>query len=274
MKFSKMHGLGNDFVIIDGINQKVNLSSKIISKLSNRNFGIGFDQLLLVESSRNNSCDFNYRVFNSNGNEVEQCGNGARCFARFVYLKGLTLKKNICVKTKNRIINLTLLNDNDVSVNMGEPIFDPKKIPFLCNKKKKRYKIHVNNNIITCGVLSMGNPHCILQEKNVSKSKIKILGPLLENNALFPEKINVSFMEVINNKHIKIRVYERDIGETQACGSGACACVAYGYLNGFLSQKVKVDLLGGSLDIFWEGLGKPLFMIGSATHVYDGDINI
>lgn len=280
MKFTKMHGLGNDFMIIDTIRQKnLNFSAEFIKKLSNRKTGVGFDQLLIVESALKNSedCDFNYRIFNSDGFEVEQCGNGARCFAIFVKLKGLTKKKIIKVSTKKNNIILKIKNNNLVSVNMGEPEFNPKNI-IINNKNNNIIKdycyINVNEKTIKCSLVSVGNPHCIIEKKLLKNLKIEKIGSLLENHKLFPNKINVGFMQKIDRNNIKLRVYERGVGETQSCGSGACAAVAIGIKRGMLNKKVNVHLLGGVLNISWKGLSYPILMTGPATHVYDGIINI
>ncbi|BAH83462.1 diaminopimelate epimerase [Candidatus Ishikawella capsulata] len=275
MKFSKMHGLGNDFMVIDAVTQKVSLSADLIKKLSNRHKGIGFDQLLIVEPTCNPSIDFNYRIFNANGVEVEQCGNGARCFALFVRLKGLTEKSDICVSTKNNRILLNIKEDNWIRVNMGEPLFDPNQIPFLAKKTpNNRYNILLQNNNIIFSVVSIGNPHCVIQVKNVKTTAVEIIGSILESHPLFPEHVNVGFMEIVNPESIRLRVYERGVGETQACGSGACAAVASGIQQGLLMKKVRVTLNGGIVYISWNGIGHPLFMTGSATYVYDGFINL
>ncbi|CUR53767.1 Diaminopimelate epimerase [Serratia symbiotica] len=274
MWFSKMHGLGNDFIILDGINQNIQFSSKLIKKLSNRNTGIGFDQLLIVESSNNPKLDFNYRIFNANGNEVTQCGNGARCFAYFVQKKGLTKKKKIHVSTKTGNIIMNIIKNNKISVNMGKPNFK-KKITFhLIQSIKEINDTYKNLNIKLFGIVSIGNPHCVIQVTNINSEKIKLIGSILEKNKCFPERANIGFIKIITKKCIKLRVYERDVGETKACGSGACAAVAIGIQKKILSNKVHVKLLGGNLSIYWKGKNDSLFMIGPATHVYDGFIKI
>lgn len=274
IKFSKMHGLGNDFIVINNIKKNINICSNIIRRLSSRHRGIGFDQLLIVEKSEYLGSDFYYRIFNADGKEVNQCGNGARCFARFVFLKKLTNKNSINVTTKDKIMNISNINTDEILVNIGEPTFDPKNVPFLIKNYKKNYTILVNNKTIVFSVVSVGNPHCVIQVKNINDAPVNEIGPALEKHILFPENVNVGFMEVVTKNKINLRVYERGVGETQACGSGACAASAIGILQNFLDKNVEVNLLGGTLQISWEGIGYPMYMKGSATHVYDGFVFI
>ncbi|KPD04299.1 diaminopimelate epimerase [Moellerella wisconsensis] len=274
MHFSKMHGLGNDFMVVDGVTQNVYFSPELICRLADRHTGIGFDQLLLVEAPYDPELDFHYRIFNADGSEVAQCGNGARCFARFVRLKGLTNKRQIKVSTQSGRMILNITDNDNVCVNMGEPEFEPQKVPFRAVKVEKTYIIRAEERTVLCGVVSMGNPHCVVQVESITTAEVEIIGPALESHERFPERANIGFMEVINPSHIRLRVYERGAGETQACGSGACAAVAIGIQQGLLSDNVQVDLPGGSLEIRWEGPGTPLFMTGPATHVYDGVIQI
>lgn len=274
MQFSKMHGLGNDFVVVDAVTQNVYFPTEVIKKLADRNRGIGFDQLLVVEPPYDPDLDFHYRIFNADGSEVSQCGNGARCFARFVTLKGLTNKKDIAVSTAKGKMILSVQDDGMIRVNMGEPIWEPNKIPFNANKFEKNYIIRTEIQTLLCGVVSMGNPHCVVQVEDIQTAKVEKLGPLLEGHERFPERVNAGFMQVINRNHIKLRVYERGAGETQACGSGACAAVAVGIMQGVLDNSVQVDLPGGSLTIEWQGEGHPLYMTGDATHIYDGVIRL
>ena len=274
MQFSKMHGLGNDFVVVDGVTQNVFFTSETIQRLADRHRGIGFDQLLLVEPPYDPELDFHYRIFNADGTEVSQCGNGARCFARFVTLKGLTNKKDISVSTQKGNMVLTVKDDNQIRVNMGEPIWEPAKIPFTANKFEKNYILRTDVQTVLCGAVSMGNPHCVVQVDDIQTANVEQLGPLLESHERFPERVNAGFMQIINKEHIKLRVYERGAGETQACGSGACAAVAVGIMQGLLNNRVQVDLPGGSLIIEWDGVDHPLYMIGEATHVYDGFITL
>ncbi|HII3709803.1 TPA: diaminopimelate epimerase [Pasteurella multocida] len=274
MQFSKMHGLGNDFVVVDAITQNLYFSPETIKRLADRHRGIGFDQMLIVEPPYDPDLDFHYRIFNADGSEVSQCGNGARCFARFVTLKGLTDKKDIAVSTQTGKMILSIKDDGMIRINMGEPIWEPAKIPVTANKFEKNYILRTSIQTVLCGAVSMGNPHCVVQVDDIQTANVEQLGPLLENHERFPERVNAGFMQVIHRGHIKLRVYERGAGETQACGSGACAAVAVGVMQGLLDSKVQVDLPGGSLIIEWEGVGKPLFMTGDATHVYDGVIRL
>ncbi len=274
MQFSKMHGLGNDFMVVDAVTQNVYFSSELIRRLSNRHLGVGFDQLLVVEPPYDPELDFHYRIFNADGSEVAQCGNGARCFARFVRLKGLTSKRDISVSTQNGRMLLTVTDDEQVCVNMGEPIFEPQKVPFRAVKAEKTYILRAAERTVLCGVVSLGNPHCVLQVDSIEAAEVEILGPLLESHERFPERVNVGFMQVVNRNHVRLRVFERGAGETQACGSGACAAMAIGIQQGLLDEQVRVDLPGGSLQIRWNGPGHPLYMTGPATHVYDGFIHL
>ncbi|GIU22257.1 diaminopimelate epimerase [Shewanella colwelliana] len=276
IQFTKMHGLGNDFMVVDGVTQNVYFSPEQIKRLSDRNFGIGFDQLLLVEPPYDPELDFHYRIFNADGSEVEQCGNGARCFARFVRNKGLTNKQKIKVSTSSGKITLRLEKDGNVTVNMGIPILDPSRIPFTAKKAEKTYllqtELATGVQTFLCGAVSMGNPHCVLDVEDIETADVANLGALLTSHERFPKGVNVGFMQVVSRDHIKLRVYERGAAETLACGSGACAAAVVGQLQGKLASRVRVDLPGGTLTINWEGEGKPLWMTGPAEHVYDGQI--
>lgn len=274
MQFSKMHGLGNDFMVVDAVTQNVYFSPELIRRLSDRHLGIGFDQMLVVEPPYDPELDFHYRIFNADGSEVAQCGNGARCFARFVRLKGLTNKRDIRVSTQTGRMVLSVTDDDRVCVNMGEPNFEPQAVLFRAAKAEKTYIMRAAEHTVLAGVVSMGNPHCVLQVDDVKTAKVELLGPVLENHERFPERANIGFMQVVSREHIKLRVYERGAGETQACGSGACAAVAVGIQQELLSEEVHVELPGGSLHIRWKGPGTPLFMTGPATHVYDGFIHL
>lgn len=274
IQFSKMHGLGNDFIVIDNITQNVFFSKDKIKRLADRNFGIGFDQMLLVEPPYDPEQDFHYRIFNADGSEVSQCGNGARCFARFVKMKGLTNRNKIVVSTKAGKMVLYLEKDGQVTVNMGKPIFEPAQIPLTANKEEGTYLIRSGGNTIFCGAVSLGNPHCVLTVDDIETAEVESLGPLLESHERFPERVNVGFMQVINQGHIKLRVYERGAGETLACGSGACAAVAIGQIQGKLSKEVKVELPGGNLKIRWQGKDNVLKMTGPAEHIFDGTLNL
>ncbi|BCB43795.1 diaminopimelate epimerase [Vibrio alginolyticus] len=271
--FSKMHGLGNDFMVVDCITQNVFFSQDLIRRLADRHTGVGFDQLLVVEAPYDPETDFHYRIFNADGSEVEQCGNGARCFARFVRLKGLTNKYSISVSTKKGKMILNIEDDGEVTVNMGVPEFEPNKIPFKAKQKEKTYIMRTGEKTLFCGAVSMGNPHVVTVVDDVDTADVDTLGPLLESHERFPERVNAGFMQVVSRDHIRLRVYERGAGETQACGSGACAAVAVGILQGLLDENVKVSLSGGELRIAWQGPGKPLFMTGPTTHVFDGQLS-
>ena len=274
VQFSKMHGLGNDFVVIDNVTQNVFFSKEKIQQLSDRNFGIGFDQLLMVEPPYDPDQDFHYRIFNADGSEVSQCGNGARCFARFVKMKGLTNRNKIVVSTKAGRMVLYLEKDGQVTVNMGIPEFEPNLVPIKANKREKVYILRAQEQTFFCGAVSMGNPHCVLLVDDVEAADVETMGPLLEKHERFIEGANVGFMQIINHSHIKLRVFERGVGETLACGSGACAAVAVGQLQNRLSKDVKVDLRGGSLKIRWQGNDNVLKMTGAAEHIFDGYINL
>ncbi|WP_222836986.1 diaminopimelate epimerase [Buchnera aphidicola] len=274
MYFSKMHGLSNDFMVVNCINQDFHPTSITIKELSNRYTGIGFDQLLLVEKTHNSLFDFNYRIFNANGNEVEQCGNGARCFGLFLLLKQLTNKEKISVSTKKRRLIIYFINNNLIKVNMEEPDFKLDNIELSKNILCKNFSVNILNDSLTCSIVSIGNPHCVITVQNIKNAPVNIIGNTIEKKSIFLQGINVGFMQIINRNYIKLRVYERDVGETQSCGTGACAAVAVGIAKNLLANKVKVDLLGGTLIIEWKGLGHPLYMIGPAQHVYDGYIYI
>lgn len=274
MQFSKMHGLGNDFMVVDGVTQNIFFSPDTIKRLADRHRGVGFDQLLIVEPPYDPELDFHYRIFNADGSEVAQCGNGARCFARFVRLQGLTKKRQIKVSTARGQMTLTVADDEQVTVNMGEPNFEPSAIPFKAVKTEKTYIFRVGEQTLFAGVVSLGNPHCVIQVNDVAQAEVERLGPILEQHERFPERANIGFMEIVSKTHLRLRVFERGTGETNACGSGACAAVAVGIIQGNLSEDVKVELPGGSLMINWRGVGHPLFLTGPAEHVYDGYINI
>lgn len=271
--FSKMHGLGNDFMVVDCITQNIFFSPELIRRLADRHTGVGFDQLLVVEAPYDPDSDFHYRIFNSDGSEVEQCGNGARCFARFVRMKGLTNKYSIHVSTKKGKMVLKVENDDQITVNMGIPEFEPSKIPFKAKQFEKTYILRVGDSTLFCGAVSMGNPHVVTVVEDTEKADVESLGPLVESHERFPERVNAGFMQVVTRSDINLRVYERGAGETQACGSGACAAVAVGISQGLLDENVKVRLHGGELKISWKGPGKPLYMTGPAAHVFDGQIS-
>ena len=274
LRFTKMHGLGNDFMVVDLISQRVHLSSEQIRYLGNRNTGVGFDQLLLVETPQSPDVDFRYRIFNSNGTEVEHCGNGARCFAKFVHDQRLTGKRDILVQTSNRRIMLKMRDDHAVEVDMGEPVLQPDQVPFEATTQAPSYSIEQDGHNYTLGVVSMGNPHAVLVVDDVASAPVFELGSKLEQHPRFPNKANIGFMQIIDRNTIKLRVFERGVGETKACGTGACAAVVVGQQQGLLDTNVTTQLTGGNLAIQWQGPGHHLFMDGPATHVYEGQIKL
>ena len=272
--FSKMQGLGNDFVVIDAINQVIALSPEQICFMADRHFGIGFDQLLLVEKPVSANADFKYRIFNADGSEVAQCGNGARCFARFVRDKELTDLDEIRVDTNAGQLILSFTEDDLVKVNMGVPRHQPSEIPLLFEQETLNYKVTVDTNELVFSAVSMGNPHAVILVDDVENTPVADWGRALESHELFPERANIGFMQVIDRQHIRLRVYERGAAETLACGSGACAAVVIGILKNCLDQDVNVELPGGQLAISWAGRGESVLMSGSATFVFDGIIDI
>lgn len=273
LRFSKMHGLGNDFIVINAIDQTVDLTASQIQFLADRRFGVGCDQLLLVESSQTAEADFRYRIFNSDGGEVAQCGNGARCFARFVRDKGLTDKDTIAVETASGLIYPTLQADGSVTVDMGKPIFELQKIPFEAEEQSTTYMVMVpDHGKKEISALSMGNPHAVMLVDNVDTAPVLEVGPLLESHERFPERVNVGFMQLQDTNHIRLRVFERGSGETSACGTGACAAVVSGIRRGLLSNDVTVALPGGELQISWPDDESSVWMTGPAEHVFDGEI--
>lgn len=274
LKFTKMHGLGNDFVVLDGISQRVTLTSEQCRKIADRHFGVGCDQILVVEKATHDGADFRYRIFNADGEEVEQCGNGARCFLRFVLDKGLTRKTEIQVETAGGTIVPRLEADHRVTVNMGVPRFEPEEIPFEARKRALTYLLLVKKRRVEISTVSMGNPHAVQVVKNVDKAPVTTQGPLIEKHARFPQRVNAGYMQVVNRGRIKLRVYERGVGETLACGSGACAAVVAGIQRGLLDKQVVVETRGGELNVRWDGAGKPVRMTGGAVTVYEGTIEI
>lgn len=274
IKFSKMHGLGNDFVVIDAINQAIALSTAQIRFIADRHIGVGCDQLLLVESAQSEVADFRYRIFNADGGEVGQCGNGARCFARFVREHDLSKKSLIPVEVAGGIIQLKMEQNGQVTVDMGLPQFMPAEIPFVAGEEAPRYMIEIDDAVYEIGAVSMGNPHAVLQVASVDDAPVERLGPQIEVHEKFPERVNVGFMEVVDARHIRLRVFERGAGETLACGTGACAAVVVGRRWGVLDDEVLVDLPGGSLWVRWSDDESSVRMTGPATHVYEGMIEL
>jgi diaminopimelate epimerase len=268
--FTKMHGLGNDFVVIEALKHNFSLDSGQVRRLADRHFGIGFDQMLIVGPPSSDDMDFSYRIFNADGNEVEQCGNGARCFARFVYDRGLTEKRVIRVGTLGGTIVLHLLDDGRVRVNMGVPEFEPEKIPFHFDRQQLAYRIKVAGREIEIGAVSMGNPHAVQLVKDVDNTAVADTGPVIENHPLFPQRVNAGYMQIIEDHTMRLRVWERGSGETLACGTGACAAAVIGMIWGKVTSPVKVELRGGTLEIEWHGVGEPVYMTGPAAYVYEG----
>lgn len=274
IKFTKMHGLGNDFVVIDAISQAIALNPEQIRFIANRHFGVGCDQLLLVEKPVSDNADFKYRIFNADGSEVAQCGNGARCFARFVRDKNLSSKDEIRVDTDAGQLVLSLNADGLVTVNMGIPRHFPAQIPLQAEVEAQRYHLSIDNRDVSFGAVSMGNPHAVLTVEEVKTAPVNELGAILESHPVFPQRANIGFMQVLDRHTINLRVFERGAGETQACGSGACAAVVVGIEQGLLDQNVTVNLPGGYLNIHWRGRGEPVFMTGPAVCVFEGLIDL
>ena len=274
LNFTKMQGLGNDFIVIDAVSQPVILTADQIRLLSDRHFGVGCDQVLVIEPPKDDSMDFFYRIYNADGGEVEQCGNGARCFVRYVHDKGLTSKDQITVGTISGIIHPRIEAGGKISVDMGVPRFRPADVPFVADEESNSYLLEVDGEKLDVGVVSVGNPHVVLRVDNVSNAPVTTLGKILESHARFPRRVNVGFMEIIDRSHIRLRVYERGAGETLACGSGACAAVAVGKRQGLLDNNVSVQLPGGSLLVQWPGGDAAVRMTGPATHVFEGKIEL
>jgi len=274
LKFTKMQGAGNDFVVLDGINQRITLSAAQYQVLADRHFGIGCDQILLVETSSRPDCDFRYRIFNADGGEVQQCGNGARCFVRFVHEQELTPKREIRVETAAGVIVPRLEDDGQVTVDMGPPRFMPADIPFAAPAQALTYTIDVDGEPVEISALSMGNPHAVRVVCDTDTAPVQELGSKIENHAGFPERVNVGFMQVLHRREIKLRVFERGAGETLACGTGACAAVVAGITRGLLDASVQVHTRGGDLSISWQGPGHHVFLTGPAVTVFQGEIEV
>ena len=274
LEFTKMHGLGNDFVVIDAINQPVSLNAEQVRLLADRHFGIGCDQLLLVEPATSGKADFRYRIYNADGGEVEQCGNGARCFMRFVNEQGLSDKSELTVETAGGPLRLIREDDGQVTVNMGIPRLQPDEIPFQAAAFAALYPLQAADRMLEIAAVSMGNPHAVLLVDDIASASLAVLGPVIESHPRFPNRVNAGFMQIIDRHSIRVRVYERGAGETLACGSGACAAVVAGCLWGRLDRRVKVFLNGGELMVSWNGEGEPVMMTGPATTVYQGHIEL
>jgi diaminopimelate epimerase len=274
MKFTKMHGLGNDFVVIDAVTQNVHVTAAMAKRLSDRHLGIGCDQVLVVEPPSDKTLDFDYKIFNSDGGEVGQCGNGARCLARFIRDRRLSGKETVQVKTMNRVISLTINKDKLVSVDMGIPGLEPSDVPFVESTRSSVYAININNEQFDIAAISMGNPHAVLFVDNLDRAPVNVIGQELQSHDKFPKQVNVGFAQIINRQHLKLRVYERGVGETRACGTGACAAAVAAIQQGLMDSAVRVELTGGDLHINWPGEGQPLIMTGSAVTSYQGHIKI
>ncbi|MEP1216762.1 MAG: diaminopimelate epimerase [Marinobacter sp.] len=274
LSFTKMHGLGNDFMVVDAISQPFRMRPEMIRELADRHFGIGFDQLLVVEPPGLPDVDFRYRIFNSDGSEVEQCGNGARCFARFVRDQRLTNKKVIRVQTAKGVIELRVGRGGMVAVDMGVPELNPPAIPFAADRRKDIYSVDVGGDTVELSAVSMGNPHGVLVVDDVDIAPVGELGPRLENHPRFPARANIGFLQILDRTHARLRVFERGSGETMACGSGACAAVVAGCLRGLLDNRVDVELKGGHLVIEWQGEGTPVMMEGPTASVFEGQLRL
>ncbi|GGO78047.1 diaminopimelate epimerase [Marinobacterium nitratireducens] len=272
VRFTKMHGLGNDFMVVDLVTQRAKITPGIVRRLADRHIGIGFDQLLLVEPPTDPAMDFRYRIYNADGSEVEHCGNGARCFAKFVRDKRLTIKPEIAVETAKGKALLKVREDRLIEVDMGAPELEPAEIPFEAAERAITYDIEVNGERLEIGAVSMGNPHGVLLVDDVAEAPVEVLGPALESHPRFPARANIGFMQIVSRSEIRLRVFERGAGETRACGTGACAAVVSGRLRGLLDEEVRVHLPGGELLIRWAGNAEPVVMTGPATTVYEGQI--
>jgi diaminopimelate epimerase len=274
IKFTKMHGLGNDFVVIDAVRQHINLTTEAIKKMADRNVGIGCDQVLILEPPADKNSDFNYRIFNCDGTEVEQCGNGARCMGRYIADQQLSGKQTVLLQTKNRVMEVSIKPKNLVTANMGAPIFTPAEIPFISDQEEKLYPIETDTERYEIAAVSVGNPHAVIQVEDVDSTAVSNIGPQIQAHNQFPESVNVGFMQIIDRQTIKLRVYERGVGETQACGSGACAAAVAAIQQDLVVSKVNLKLLGGELCIEWQGEDKPILMTGPATTVFHGKIKL
>lgn len=274
LRFTKMHGLGNDFMVLDLVSQHAHIQPKHVRQWSDRHTGVGFDQLLIVEAPSDPDVDFRYRIFNADGSEVEQCGNGARCFARFVLDKRLTAKRVIRVQTKSGIIELQTRQDGQVTVDMGPPRFAPEQIPFEAPEQASVYALDIDEQTLEICALSMGNPHAVIRVPDAEQAPVRELGPKIENHARFPQRVNAGFLQVLDRKRGRLRVWERGAGETQACGTGACAAAVAAISQGWMDSPVQLELNGGRLTIEWAGPGKPVMMTGPAARVYEGQIRL
>ncbi len=285
LKFTKMHGAGNDFVVIDGVNQHIDFTPAQWQLLGDRRFGVGADQILLVEAATEAGCDFRYRIFNADGGEVEQCGNGSRAFVKFVSEKGLTDKQAITVQTKAGVIAPRLEANGSITVDMGAPVLEPGRVPFDADGLQGEaqaddtlwplvLELGGARESIMISVVSMGNPHAVQVVADVDSAPVELTGPLIEHHPRFPNRVNAGFMQIVNRQHVKLRVFERGVGETLACGTGACAAAVAGIRRGLLDSPVRIDARGGQLSIAWAGAGQPVFLTGPAVTVFEGEIEI
>ena len=277
LRFTKMHGLGNDFMMVDLISQQVTLNLELVKELSDRRFGIGFDQLLTVRPPVRPDSDFRYTIYNADGSEAEQCGNGARCFLRFVRDEGLTTKSTVRLETSNGDITCKLEKDGNITVDMGQPALQPGKVPFVADSAQINYDLSLGPEFserFSISALNVGNPHAVITVAAVHSAPVVEIGPLIERHPRFPEGVNVGFMEVVSRKKIRLRVFERGVGETKACGSGACAAVVAGRLQGVLDNTVDVELTGGHLSVTWGGDNDTIKMTGPACKVYEGRLQV
>jgi len=274
LKFTKMHGAGNDFVMLDGVRQKIDLTPEQLRLLADRHFGVGCDQILIVEKTENKEADFRYLIFNADGGEVEQCGNGARCFMRFVHDQKLTTKREIVVETHSGLISPRIEQDGRVTVNMGAPIFDPARIPFDGGSGEVSEPLEVAGETLNISALSMGNPHAVQVVEDIERAPVKETGPLIEHHPRFSKRVNAGFMQVMDRNNLRLRVYERGSGETLSCGTGACAAVVAGIRLGLLDSPVNVATRGGMLTVSWDSDGAPVLMTGPAITVFSGEINL
>jgi diaminopimelate epimerase len=274
LRFTKMQGVGNDFVVVDAIGQTVSLDAAKVRRIADRHFGVGCDQLLLIEPPRSSGTDFYYRIFNADGEEVQHCGNGARCFLRYVRDKGLTHKREIRVETLSGVITPRLEADGQVTVDMGPPQFAPAKIPFTAEREAPTYLLDVGGQPVEISALSMGNPHAVQILDDVDRAPVATQGPLIERHPRFPERVNAGYMQVVDRHHIRLRVWERGAGETLACGTGACAAVVAGISRGLLESPVTVTTRGGDLTIAWGGPSRPVLMTGPAQTVFEGELEL
>jgi len=274
LSFVKMHSLGNDFIVVDAVRSNIKLTAESIRLLTDRRHGVGCDQLLVAEAASDVDCDFFFRVYNTDGSESGQCGNGVRCFHRFLIEQGLTTGSSIRHQTSTTTLITHTLDDAMVAVDIGEPIFEPARIPFLADAAENSYKLTVDDSVLSVGAVSMGNPHAVLFEDEVTDSMVAALGPKIENHSRFPKRTNVGFAQIVDRSRLNLRVFERGVGETLACGSGACAAVAVGVRQQRLDESVAVKLPGGELSVQWHGPGSRMTLVGSAERVFDGEIEI